>query len=104
MVRDSFAARALRHAAQHEHVDLLVLGSTHRADAGTAGLGRRARQVLHDAGCPVAIAARGFAQEPGRPRRIVVVLDESPESQAALAMAAVLATSLPTRPRQPTSS
>jgi nucleotide-binding universal stress UspA family protein len=87
---DSFPARALRHVAQRVDADLLVLGSTHRADMGAAGIGRRARQVLHHAACPVAIAARGVAQEPGRPRRIVVGLDESPESHAALAMAADL--------------
>jgi nucleotide-binding universal stress UspA family protein len=88
---DSFPARALRHVALRMHADLLVLGSTHRADAGAAGIGRRARQVVHDAGCPVAIAARGVAREPGRPRRIVVGLDGSPESRAALELAPVLA-------------
>jgi nucleotide-binding universal stress UspA family protein len=87
-VCDSFPARALRHVAEREHADLLVLGSTHRADSGAAGVGRRARQVLHDAGSPVAIAARGVSAQPGRPRRIVVGLDGSPESQAALAAAA----------------
>ena len=88
---DSFPARALRRVAQRAHADLLVLGSTHRADAGAAGIGRRARQVIHDAACPVAIAARGSAQEPGRPRRIVVGLDDSPESHAALEVAATIA-------------
>lgn len=90
-VCDSFPARALRHLAEREHADLLVLGSTHRAAAGDAAIGRRARQVLHDATFPVALAARGMAAEPGRPRRIVVGFDGSPEARAALDMAATLA-------------
>jgi len=90
-VCDSFPARALRHLAEREHADLLVLGSTHRARGGEAAIGRRARQVLHDAPCPVALAARDFAQEPGRPRRVVVGFDGSPEARAALELAATLA-------------
>lgn len=89
-VCDSFPARALRHLAEREHADLLVLGSTHRARSGTAALGRRGRQVLHDASCPVALAVRGFADEPGRPRRVVVGIDGSIEAEAALAMAVEL--------------
>lgn len=90
-VCDSFPARALRHLAEREHADLLVLGSTHRARDGRAALGRRARQVLHDAACPVAVAARGFAgDDPGRPRRVVVGVDGSPEAEAALATAVAL--------------
>jgi nucleotide-binding universal stress UspA family protein len=90
-VCDSFPARALRHFAEREHADLLVLGSTHRLRGGTAALGRRGRQVLQDAACPVAVAARGFAAEPGRPRRVVVGFDGSPEARAALELAATLA-------------
>lgn len=89
-VCDSFPARALRHLAEREHADLLVLGSTHRVRGGKAGLGRRGRQVLQDAPCPVAVAARGFAEEPGRPRRVVVGFDGSGEAQAALATAVAL--------------
>lgn len=96
-VCDSFPARALRHLAEREHADLLVLGSTHRAAAGDAAIGRRARQVLHDACCPVALAARGFADEAGRPRQIVVGLDGSAEANAALAMASVLADGMESR-------
>jgi nucleotide-binding universal stress UspA family protein len=91
-VCDSFPARALRRLAEREHADLLVLGSTHRARGGHAALGRRARQVLHDSACPVAVAARGFADdEPGRPRRIVVGFDGSPEARAALDLTTTLA-------------
>lgn len=90
-VCDTFPARALRHLAEREHADLLVLGSTHRARGGQAAIGRRARQVLHDAACPVALVARGFAERPGPLRRIVVGVDGSLEAGAALEMAAALA-------------
>lgn len=90
-VCDSFPARALRHLAEREHADLLVLGSTHHARGGRAAIGRRARQVLHDAACPVAVAAQGFAGEAGRARRIVVGFDGSPEARAALDLTATLA-------------
>lgn len=90
-VCDSFPARALRHVAEREHADLLVIGSTHRTDRGAVGVGRHGRQIVHDARCPVALAARGVASEPGRPRRIVVGIDGSPESHAALAAAQELA-------------
>jgi nucleotide-binding universal stress UspA family protein len=90
VVCDSFPARALRHVAEREQADLLVIGSTHRADRGDVGVGRHGRQMLHDASCPVAVAARGAAQDPGALRRIVVGYDGSPESRAALAAARAL--------------
>lgn len=90
-ISDAFPARALRHVAERERADVLVIGSTHRADRGDVGVGRRGRQVLHDADRPVALAARGVAQEPGALRRIVVGFDGSPESHAALAAAKALA-------------
>jgi len=90
-VCDTFPARALRHLAQRERADVLVLGATHRARDGHAAAGRIARQVLHEAPCPVAIAARGLAREPVRLRRIVVGLDGSPEGELARAAAERLA-------------
>jgi nucleotide-binding universal stress UspA family protein len=89
-VCDSFAARGLRHVAERERADVLVLGASHRAARGRSVAGRTGRQVVHDASCPVAIAAHGLAGEPFRLRRIVVGIDGSPESEAALAIASEL--------------
>jgi nucleotide-binding universal stress UspA family protein len=86
-VCDVFAARGLRHFAERERADMLVIGSSHRAAVGRTTAGRMGRQILHDASCPVAIAARGLASQPCRLRRIVVGIDGSPESDAALALA-----------------
>jgi nucleotide-binding universal stress UspA family protein len=90
---DVSAARALRHLAEREHADLLVLGSSHRVPDGRARGGRTARQVLHDAPCAVAIAARGLANDgaPASLARIVAGYDDAPESRIALALAAELA-------------
>jgi nucleotide-binding universal stress UspA family protein len=90
-IPDISAARALRHLAEREHADLLVLGSSHRAPEHHARGGRTARQTLHDAPCAVAIAASGLAQTP-RLARIVTGYDGSPESSAALQLAAQIAT------------
>jgi nucleotide-binding universal stress UspA family protein len=90
-VADISPARALRHLAEREHAGLLVLGSSRRAVGGEVRGGHVARQVLHGAPCPVAIAARGRAQQPSPLRRIVAGIDGSPESDAALALAAALA-------------
>jgi nucleotide-binding universal stress UspA family protein len=91
-VCDVFAARGLRHLDERERADVLVIGSSHRAAVGRARSGRMGRQVVHDAPCPVAIAARGLASQPCRLRRIVVGIDGSSESEAALAIAMQLGT------------
>jgi nucleotide-binding universal stress UspA family protein len=91
-VPDVSPARALRHLAAREHADLLVLGSSHRVPDGRARGGRTARQILHDAPCAVAIAVRGLAGAgvPASLARVVAGYDGSPESRAALALAAEL--------------
>lgn len=90
---DLSPGRALCHEIAHEHADLLVLGSSRRVAEGRAGVGRTGRQALHGAGCAVALAAHGIgsAAQPFALRRIVVGVDRSPESAAALALACALA-------------
>jgi nucleotide-binding universal stress UspA family protein len=89
---DSSPGRALCHAIPDEHADLLVLGSSRRVPDGCAGVGRTGRQVLHGAGCAVALAARGVGGDADPAlRRIVVGVDRSPEGGAALALACALA-------------
>jgi nucleotide-binding universal stress UspA family protein len=90
---DLSPGRALCHAIAHEDADLLVLGSSRRVADGCAGVGRTGRQALHGAGCAVALAANGLAAAatPFALRRLVVGVDRSPESEAALVLARALA-------------
>jgi nucleotide-binding universal stress UspA family protein len=90
---DLSPGRALCHEVEHEHADLLALGSSRRVGEGRAGVGRTGRQVLHGASCAVALAAHGVdsGTEPFALRRVVVGVDRSPEAQAALALARSLA-------------
>ncbi|HEX6618435.1 MAG TPA: universal stress protein, partial [Solirubrobacteraceae bacterium] len=53
---DLSPARALRHVAEAEHADLLVVGSRHRRRLQHILEGDHAMQVLHGAACAVAIA------------------------------------------------
>ncbi len=92
VVPDVSAARALQRVAREEPADLLVLGPSSDAPAGCARVGRIGRQVLHAAPCPVAIAAAGLHEQEAGLRSIVVGLDETPESEAALAFGLELAT------------
>jgi nucleotide-binding universal stress UspA family protein len=89
---DLSPGRALCHEIRDEHADVLVLGSSRRAVDGHAAVGRTGRQVLHGAACAVALAARGIGGGDGSfaLRRVVVGVDRSPESAAALALARAL--------------
>jgi nucleotide-binding universal stress UspA family protein len=92
-VPDYSAARALRRTARDEHADLVVLGSGRACEPGNALAGRTGRQVLHNAPCAVAFAAAGL-HEAGAPvalRKVVVGLDDTPESEAAVQLARDLA-------------
>jgi nucleotide-binding universal stress UspA family protein len=88
---DLTPGRALCHVIPEERADLLVLGSSRHVPDGCAGVGRTGRQVLHGAGCAVALAARGIATHDAALRRIVVGVDRSSESEAALSLARTLA-------------
>jgi nucleotide-binding universal stress UspA family protein len=88
---DISPARALRRAARDRHASLLVVGSAHDAEPGTAKAGRTGRQVMHAAHCPVAFAASGVHERPIAVRKIVVGVDETPEALMALGFAHQLA-------------
>ncbi len=89
---DRSVARALERVVRREQRDLLVLGSSDRASDGRVRIGRRARQLLGDARCALAVAPRGLcANAPRHLATIGVGYDGTPEARAALVVAAPLA-------------
>lgn len=90
VVGDASPGRALHRVAGDRAADLLVLGSAHHGPLGRSVAGDVGRAVLHGAPCPVAIAPKRFAGR--RLETIVVGVDGSPESRAALERAVPLAT------------
>ena len=85
-------AEALQSLAEVEGADAIVLGSTHRGPLGRIYPGSIAERLLHGAPCAVAVAPRGFASQPEDELRVLcAAFDGSPESRAALEVAAGLA-------------
>ena len=87
----AFGSRAgvLHEVAEQLGAQAIVVGSTHRGDAGRVMIGDVAAGLLHGSTCPVAVAPRGYAGGPML--RIGVAFDGSPESHEALRAAAGLA-------------
>lgn len=78
-------ARGLFELAEHEHADLLVVGSSHRSRLGALMAGSVGKALLQGAPCPVAIAPRGYStQDVDRLRVVEVGFDGSPEAELAL--------------------
>jgi nucleotide-binding universal stress UspA family protein len=84
-------AQALHEAAEREQADLIVVGSSTRAEAGHVAAGATGRQALQGAPCAVALAPAGFAGTNGRLAPVGVGFDGSQESRLALSSAAGLA-------------
>lgn len=85
-------AEALQSLAETEGADAIVLGSTHHGPLGRIYPGSIAERLLHGAPCAVAVAPRGFASQPDDELRVFcAAFDGSPESRAALEVAAGLA-------------
>ena len=63
--------------------DLLVVGSHSRSTAGRFFLGSVSQKLIHEAHCSVRVA-RGRVQEPDTPLRILIGVDGSPGSEAAV--------------------
>lgn len=83
--------RALHERAAEEHVDVLVVGSSHRSALGRALFGSVGDRLVHGSPCAVAVAPRGYREPEEGLRRIGIAYDASPESRAALRWAADLA-------------
>ncbi len=94
------AARGIQEMAVRERASLIVIGSSHRGAVGRVMAGTTAERLLHGAPCPVAVAPLGYREPPGGSiETIAVGYDGSPEAEAALAGAVVLARSLGARLR-----
>jgi nucleotide-binding universal stress UspA family protein len=90
LVLDTSVPRALHTLARDEEAGLIVVGSTARGSAGRVLPGSTAERLLHGAPCPVALATHGYVRAPVQ--TIAVGFVDSPEGQAALASAHLLAT------------
>jgi nucleotide-binding universal stress UspA family protein len=71
--------------------DLLVVGSCSRGVVGRVLVGDDTRASLNGASCAVAIAPHGYADDPQDIRTIGVAYNDTPEAEAALAVARSLA-------------
>jgi nucleotide-binding universal stress UspA family protein len=74
--------------------DLLVLGSSKSADPGRMFTGPVGRGLLSGCHYPVAIAPRGFARAPVRPRVVAIAFETEDESMHAVAEGAEIAHAL----------
>jgi nucleotide-binding universal stress UspA family protein len=84
-------AQALQRLSEQEDTGLLVVGSTHRGAIGRVLPGAVGERLLTGAACPVALAPRGYAEEPPtRLLRVGVAYDGSEEADGALELARVL--------------
>ena len=89
--KDRSPAKGLHELADHEHADLLVVGSSHRSAIGRVLLGDRTLATLNGAPCAIAIAPHGYASAQHRLETIGVGHDDSDESELALEAARILA-------------
>ena len=60
LIAEPSVPRALLELAEHEQVDLIVVGSTARGRAGRTLPGTTADRILHEAPCAVAVAPLGY--------------------------------------------
>jgi nucleotide-binding universal stress UspA family protein len=92
VVPGNFAARELQRVTERPETGVIVVGSTARGPLGRLLVGGVGERLLAGAACPVAIAPRGYADEPAsRLTRIGVGLDASDEARRALEAAVAIA-------------
>ncbi|KWX56548.1 universal stress protein [Mycobacterium sp. NAZ190054] len=69
------------------HADLLVIGTRGLGPVGGAVLGSVSRALLHHARCPVAVVREGVVRQTDRNLPVLLGVDGSPASEAAIAFA-----------------
>jgi len=89
--------RGLHELAELSGADLLVIGSSRRGLLGRTLIGDDTSAALNGAPCAVAIAPAGYCREPVVMREVGVGYDGSLESEAALALARIVAAEHHTR-------
>lgn len=85
------AGHALQDVAAEIQASLIVIGSARRGPLGRVLVGDDCRATIHGSPHPVAIAPHGYAEEHPPVTRILVGLNGTPESEAALVLATHLA-------------
>ncbi|MEO8966670.1 MAG: universal stress protein [Solirubrobacteraceae bacterium] len=83
--------RGLHQLAEGSAADLLVVGSCSRGLLGRVFIGNDTRASLNGAPCAVAVAPRGYAEQPASINTIGVAYNGTTEAEAALAVARDLA-------------
>ncbi len=93
LVAGAAGAMVLQRAAEQQHADLLVLGSSHRGAVGRVLVGSVTEETLHGAPCPVAVAPVGLHRSPKPPLigEIAVAYDDELGADTALQVAGKLA-------------
>ncbi|HET9102180.1 MAG TPA: universal stress protein [Solirubrobacteraceae bacterium] len=84
-------ARGLEAVVREQRRDLLVMGSREGTAPGEVSIGHRTRALLHELGCPLAVAPAGMASASRAIRHIAVGYDGGPHAAGALALGAGLA-------------
>jgi nucleotide-binding universal stress UspA family protein len=93
VVGSGSAAHGLDDVAEAEHASMIVVGSERHGARRRISPGSTGERLLHGAICPVAVAPRGFREQPvDTPiRRIGVAFVDTPESREAVKVAGELA-------------
>jgi nucleotide-binding universal stress UspA family protein len=93
VVGSGSAAHGLDDVAEAEHASMIVVGSERHGARRRISPGSTGERLLHGAICPVAVAPRGFREQPvDTPiRRIGVAFVDTPEGREAVKVAGELA-------------
>jgi nucleotide-binding universal stress UspA family protein len=93
VVGSGSAAHGLDDAAEAEHASMIVVGSERHGARRRISPGSTGERLLHGAICPVAVAPRGFREQPpdAPVQRIGVAFVDTPEGREAVKVAGELA-------------